>query len=263
MSKTLDVVMAGIIAGIVAYATSILGIGGTVIGAVLGAILYQVMSHLFKAPLDGIKTQSVEARIVYTFPLILIVAVEIIFLLALFYMQGGNLFYKLENVTDGNLFRSIGIGLIIMGIYPLIQSDNINKRYGYIIIVVGIVKLLGGFADFNIPITDFYAFIFSELGVIISLLVIAALAYVIIRITMESVTIIHEKDEINFEKKKIDGHHEKYGEIIDKNEWEYKDNIDEPEVKYGEKIDHWLDGNDGNDPKLKSDDEIGREHEKR
>ena len=39
MSKTLDVVTAGIIAGIVAYATAILGIGGTVIGSVLGAIL--------------------------------------------------------------------------------------------------------------------------------------------------------------------------------------------------------------------------------
>ena len=89
MSKALDVVMAGIIAGIVAYATSILGIGGTVIGAVIGAILYQIMSHLFKAPLEGIKTQNVEARIVYTFPLILILIVEILYILAILYLKPG------------------------------------------------------------------------------------------------------------------------------------------------------------------------------
>ncbi len=74
--------MAGIIAGIVAYATSILGISGTVIGSVSAAILYQVMSHLLKTPLKGIKTQNVEARIVYIFPLVLIVGIEILFIFA-------------------------------------------------------------------------------------------------------------------------------------------------------------------------------------
>ena len=64
MSKTSDIIIAGIIAGIVAYATSVLGISGTIIGSVSAAILYQIMSHLFKTPLKGIKTQNVEARIV-------------------------------------------------------------------------------------------------------------------------------------------------------------------------------------------------------
>lgn len=211
MSKALDVVLAGIIAGIVAYATSILGIGGTIIGAVIGAILYQIMTHLFKAPLEGIKTQRVEARIVYTIPLILIIVIEVLFIFALMYLKPGNFFYILENATDYNLFRSIGVGLIIMGIYPIIQPENIKKQYGYIIITIGVVKLLGGFADFKVPITDFYAFIFSELGVMISLLVIAGLTYVTFSLIKESVSIIHEKGEINSER----------------------------EVKFGEKIDHW------------------------
>lgn len=215
MSKTLDIVLAGIIAGIVAYATTILGIGGTIIGAVIGAILYQIMSHLFKAPLEGIKTQNVEARIVYTIPLILIIIIEVLFIFALMYMKPGNFFYMLENATDHNLFRSIGIGLIIMGIYPILEPENIKKRYGYIIITIGIVKLLGGFADFNVPITDFYAFVFSELGVLISLLVIAGLTYVTVSIIMESVTIIREKGE----------------------------NIHEVDVKFGEKLDHWYSEN--------------------
>jgi hypothetical protein len=243
MSKTLDVAMAGIIAGIVAYATSILGIGGTVIGAVLGAILYQIMSHLFKAPLEGIRTQNVEARIVYTIPLILIVAIEILFIFALLYIKPGNFFYILENATENNLFRSIGVGLIIMGLYPLIQSENIKKLYGYIIIIVGVIVLLGGFADFNTPITDLYSVIFSELGMIISLMVICALSYVIIAITKESVTIINDNKVIDFEN---------YGKIED------------TDVKYHKKLDHWFnDGKNGNDPKINNDDDTKRDHDMR
>ena len=243
MSKTLDVVMAGIIAGIVAYATSILGIGGTVIGAVLGAILYQIMSHLFKAPLEGIRTQNVEARIVYTIPLILIVAIEILFVFALLYIKPGNFFYILENATENNLFRSIGVGLIIMGLYPIIQPENIKKLYGYIIIIVGIIVLLGGFADFNTPITDLYSVIFSELGIIISLMVIAALSYVIIAITKESVTIINDKNETDFE------NYEK---------------IEDEDVKYNKKLDYWFkDSKKRNDPKINNDDETKRDHDMR
>ncbi|WP_223790357.1 hypothetical protein [Methanobacterium spitsbergense] len=243
MSKTLDVAMAGIIAGIVAYATSILGIGGTVIGAVLGAILYQIMSHLFKAPLEGIRTQNVGARIVYTIPLILIVAIEILFVFALLYLKPGNFFYILENATENNLFRSIGVGLIIMGLYPIIQPENIKKLYGYIIIIVGIIVLLGGFADFNTPITDFYSVIFSELGIIISLMVIAALSYVIIAITKESVTIINDKNETDFE------NYEK---------------IEDEDVKYIKKLDYWFkDSKKGNDPKINNDDETKRDHDMR
>ena len=197
----------------------ILGIRGTVIGAVLGAILYQIMSHLFKAPSEGIKTQNVEARIVYTIPLILIVAIEILFVFALLYIKPGNFFYILENATENNLFRSIGVGLIIMGLYPIIQPENIKKLYGYIIIMVGIIVLLGGFADFNTPITDLYSVIFSELGIIISLMVIAALSYVIIAITKESVTIINDKNETDFE------NYEK---------------IEDEDVKYNKKLDYWF-----------------------
>jgi len=242
MSKTLDVVMAGIIAGIVAYATSILGISGTIIGSVLGAILYQIMSHLFKKPLEGIRTQSVEARIVYTIPLILIMAIEILFIFAMLYLKPGNFFYTLENATDYNLFRSIGFGLIIMGIYPIIQPENIKKLYGYIIIVVGVIVLLGGFADTKTPITDLYSFIYSESGVLISLLVIAALSYVIVAITRESIRIINERDDIDLEN--------------------YK-KIDYTEPKYGEKIDHWLDGNKKEKDSKVNNNEIIRDHDMR
>ena len=217
--------MAGIIAGIVAYATHVLGISGTVIGSVAAAILYQVMSHLTENPLKGIKSQNVEARLVYIFPLILIVGIEILFILAKLYLKPGNLFYTLENVTNYNLFTSIGLGLIIMGIYPIILSDNIKKVYGYIIIIVGFIVLLGGFADFKSPITDLYSFIYSETGILISLIVIAALGYVIVAVTNESIKIINNKNKRDIE------NYEK---------------INEKRPKYGEKIDHWLDKQDNN-----------------
>ncbi len=242
MSKSSDVIMAGIIAGIVAYATHILGISGTVIGSVAAAILYQVMSHLSENPLKGIKTQNVEARLVYIFPLILIVGIELLFILAKLYLKPGNFFYTLENATNGNLFRTIGLGLIIMGIYPIILSENIKKVYGYIIIVVGVIVLLGGFADFNATITDLYSFIFAETGIWISLMVIAALSYVIVAIANESIKIINNKN-----KRDIDTY----------------EKISENRPRFGEKIDHWIDKENKNVDESNVKDDTKNDHDMR
>jgi hypothetical protein len=242
MSKSSDVIIAGIIAGIVAYATHVLGISGTVIGSVAAAILYQVMTHLSENPLKGIKSQNVEARLVYIFPLLLIVGIEILFILAKLYLKPGNFFYILENATDYNLFSSIGVGLIIMGIYPIILSENIKKVYGYIIGVIGVIVLLGGFADAGTPITNIYYFIYADTGILISLMVIAALGYVILAITDESIKIINNKNKRNIE------NYEKINEKI---------------PKYGEKIDHWLDKPDNNVNDSKIDDDTINDHDMR
>ena len=242
MTKSSDVIIAGIIAGIVTYATHILGISGTVIGSVAAAIFYQLMSHLSENPLKGIKSQNVEARLVYIFPLIVIVGIEILFILAKLYLKPGNFFYTLENATNYNLFSSIGVGLIIMGIYPIILSENIKKVYGYIIIIVGVIVLLGGFADFKSPITDLYSFIYAETGILISLMVIAALSYVIFAIIDESIKIINNKNKRDIE------NYEK---------------ISEQRPKYGEKIDHWLDKPDNNVNDSKLDDDTKNDHDMR
>ncbi|HMK54569.1 MAG TPA: hypothetical protein VK444_07285 [Methanobacteriaceae archaeon] len=194
MSKTLDIVMAGVISGIVAYTTSKLGVTGTIIGAVLGSMLYQVMSHIFRKPLDGVKTQKVERSIFYAFPLIIILAIEVIYLFYLFSLDPGQLFFVLERATDWNLFRTIGIALLIMGLFPFLES-SISRRYGYVVLIVGVVKLLGGFADFNSAIVDLYSPIFYQLNEIISIMVIVALLYVVISIIRDSVTIMREKED--------------------------------------------------------------------
>jgi hypothetical protein len=217
MSKMLDVIMAGVISGIVALTTTKLGVGGTVIGAVIGAMLYQVMSHFIKEPLENVNTrkkvhtrenvhtrnnvninrsvntQKIETKIVYVFPLIIIVAVELIYLFSSVYWKPDQIFNYLEHATDGTLFRTIGLGLLIMGIYPIIQSENIKRSYGYIILSVGIIKLLNGFVDTHSPFVKLYANLFADFGLVISLAVIAALSYVILSIIQESIVINREK----------------------------------------------------------------------
>lgn len=203
MSKTLDILMAGVISGIVAYTTSTLGIAGTVIGAVIGSMLYQFMTHIFKEPLEDVKPQKIEpkvvSKIVYIFPLVVIVAVEIIYLLSSVYGKSEHIFYILEQATGGNLFRSIGFGLLIMGIYPFVEPKNIKKEYGYILLGVGAIKLLGGFADVNTPITDLYSMIYSESGLLISLLVIGALCYVVLSIAEDCIDTINKDKSKNYE----------------------------------------------------------------
>jgi hypothetical protein len=199
MSKTLDIIMAGIISGIVAFTTSQLGVTGTIIGAVIGSMLYQFMSHFFKDPLENVNTlktpKRVESQIVYAFPLIIILAIEIIYLLSSFYLGPREIFQSMQTATDWNLFRTIGVGLIIMGVYPLLEPDRIPPIYGLAVLGVGVVKLMAGFVDYNSPIVALYSPIFQHFNVLISIVLIAVLLYVIVSIIQDSVTIIRKEDQ--------------------------------------------------------------------
>ncbi len=187
--------MAGVIAGTAAYATIKLGIGGTVIGTVLCSMLYQVISHIVKEPVENIKTQKIEREIFYVFPLVIILIIEVIYLLSAIYNSPEQIFSALESATGDNLFKIIGIGLIIMGLYPIIQPESIKKFYGYLLLVVGVINLLVGFIDVNSPIVQLYAPLFYQLKEVISIIIIAAITYVVVAITRESVTIILNKEK--------------------------------------------------------------------
>ncbi len=203
MSKILDIIMAGVISGIVAYTTSQLGIAGTVIGAVMGSMLYQLMAHFFRKPLDKVegvkdeKTQNVETSIVYVFPLIIILAIEILYLLSSFYHRPDLLFQSLETATGWNLFRTIGVGLLIMGIYPLLEPDRIAPKYGLIVMAVGVVKLMAGFVDYNSPLVLWYLPLFQQFSELISIVLIAALLYVIVYIIYDSMPVKSENPKEN------------------------------------------------------------------
>jgi hypothetical protein len=187
--------MVGVISGLAAFATSKLGLAGTVIGAVIGSMLYQVMSHFVREPLENVKTKRIEREIFYVFPLILILIIEIIYLLSAFYLQTGDIFYFLEFATGGNLFKTMGISLIIMGIYPVIKPESIPRHYGVIIMAIGFIKLLWGFIDVNSAFVSLYSPLFFQFNEVISIAMIIALSYVIISLVNDSVTLIMEREE--------------------------------------------------------------------
>jgi len=201
LTKAFDIFMAGIISGIVAFTTSKLGVGGTVMGAVLGSMLYQLLSHYFREPLKNVKTERVESRVVFAIPLIIIVIIEFIYLLGNFQWRPQQIFYLLEEATSWNLFRSIGVGLMVMGIYPLFQPETIKKSYGHVLLVMGFMVLLRGLVDVNSPIIAVYRAIFYEFDVLITVTVILSLLYMIISILRESVVIVIE-DEVSEENEK-------------------------------------------------------------
>lgn len=199
MSKSLDMLMAGLIAGLVAYTTSILGIGGTVIGAVLGSMLYQFITNFVKEPVGNVETQRIEREIFYIFPLVIILAIEVIYLLSQIYNRPEQIIFTLESATGNNLFKFMGIGLIIMGFYPIIQPERIKKIYGYILLVVGVIKLLVGFVDVNNPVVSLYAPIYYQINELVSLAVIGAILFVIMAIGKESIQLYYRKEEIQKE----------------------------------------------------------------
>lgn len=203
MSKTLDIIMAGVMAGITAFTTTQLGIGGTIIGAVIGSMLYQLMSHVVKEPVENFKTQRIqriERGIFYIFPLIIIVLIEVVYLLSQLFYGPQQIFFALESATGDNLFKALGVGLIIMGLYPIIQPETIKEIHGYILLIVGFINLLIGFIDVNSPIVELYALIFSQAREFILILVIAAISYVIIDIIFDSINVTtnkYRKKELN------------------------------------------------------------------
>ncbi|WP_340222511.1 MULTISPECIES: hypothetical protein [Methanothermobacter] len=194
LTRAFDIIMAGIISGIVAFTTSKIGVGGTVIGAVIGSMLYQLLSYYFREPLKNVKTERVESRVVFAIPLMIIVVIEAIYLLGNFYWKPQQIFYLLEEATAWNLFRSVGVGLMVMGIYPLLQPETIKKSYGHILIIMGFIILLRGLVDVQSPIVTIYRTVFYEFDILIALAVILVLSYMVISILKDSVVIVREEE---------------------------------------------------------------------
>ena len=194
MARYFEIIMAGITSGIVALTTSILGIGGTVIGAVLGAIIYQIISIFVKEPLENTTIRKVENEIVYILPLILIAILLIVFIMAYFNSEFFNYYYYLKEFTDNNLLRLMGIGLIAMGIYPLIQSKSIGKKYGLILLFLGIILLFRGLIDIDYNMLDLYGVLIGEFDYLIPLAIFLALLFVILKIFLKSVKLYSEGD---------------------------------------------------------------------
>lgn len=180
--------MAAFISGTVALFTSVLGVSGTIIGSVLSSFLYQLLSGYSEEKLEegGLRKPKLANEIVYIFPLVVIGIFELIFFLSAIHYSFDMLFDMLEAAVNNNLFRLMGLGLILLGAYPFFNSNNIDKRNGTFVIFLGVLLLLRGLVD----ITDlsskiFYTF-FAQYDFLFAIFVVIGLALVIANILISS-----------------------------------------------------------------------------
>lgn len=201
MVKHFNVIMAGLISGIVALFTSWLGISGTVIGSVLSSFLYQFFSSYsaekYEERLEegrsfsqAISNQSYQpnigSEIVYVFPIVVIAIIEVICVLSALHYRFDMLFDLLEAAVSNNLFRLMGLGLIALGVYPLIRDTNIEKINGKILLVLGIFLLLRGLIDISDITLKLYYMVFQRFDFIFSVIVVLGLVFVIFNVLRNS-----------------------------------------------------------------------------
>ena len=186
--KHFNVMMAALISGTVALFTSVLGVSGTIIGSVLSSFLYQLLTGYSEEKYEegSIRKPKLANEIVYIFPLVVIGIIELIFLLSALHYRFDMIFSFLESAVANNLFRLMGIGLIILGAYPYFNSNNIAKKNGTVVLIVGVLLLLRGLMDVSdISSKIFYA-IFAEFDMLFASFVVIALALVILNILIGS-----------------------------------------------------------------------------
>ncbi|MBO7714133.1 MAG: hypothetical protein J6S85_11215 [Methanobrevibacter sp.] len=188
MVKHFNVIMAGFIGGTVALFTSVLGVSGTIIGSVLSSFLYQLLSSYSEEKIDvgTLRKPKLANEIVYIFPLVVIGIIELIFLLSALHYRFDMIFDFLESAVANNLFRLMGIGLIILGAYPYFNSNNIDKRNGTVVLIVGVLLLLRGLMDISDITSKIFYAVFAPFDSLFALFVVIALALVIFNILISS-----------------------------------------------------------------------------
>jgi uncharacterized membrane protein HdeD (DUF308 family) len=115
---------------------------------------------------------------------VVILIIELIHFLGAIGIIPYDVFYSLETITNWKLLRTIGYALVIMGIYPII-SKKFSTTNGIILIIVGIIELLFGYADVNNKAFMFTAMI-SSLKEFINIGIILAILYTILTIHEEN-----------------------------------------------------------------------------
>ena len=191
------IVLVACISAFVAITTYFLGVTGTIIGSVLSSVLYNVLAEALEKPVTdkfGNSTKlsfdfNLEYEIAYLFPLVVIIFIQLL-LLAAFLSQWGilpgtflNAYLKIQHVLSNNLYRILGISLLVMAIYPFILKPNIIKKsHGAIVGFIGLIFLARGFADGTGPIALLLAKIFGHFDFAIMVFAFILLVIVILLI---------------------------------------------------------------------------------
>jgi hypothetical protein len=218
MSKTkiTDIIIVALISGVVAVLTSFMGISGTIIGAVVTSFVAEFLKKFLKDPLmteieqDRIQlpkktakdkfrkvnhqeysrkyrqkedSSYITTKILFRFPLVIILIIELIHFLGAAGIIPYDIFINLESITNWRLFRTIGYALIIMGLYPLF-SGKIKSTHGILLIIIGIIELIIGYADVNVHASIIYS-VFESVKEYINIAIIACILYTILRVPDE------------------------------------------------------------------------------
>lgn len=229
MVKHFNIIMAGVISGIVALFTSVLGVSGTIIGSVLSSFLYQLLSTYYeektqdldlskvksmrKSRNKSIKENSVRNieeelklhRIVFIFPVVVILLIECLFCLTFAHYGFLKIFNLLESLTDQNLFRVMGLALIVVSFYPFIKPKVVKRSIGSYLFIIGALLLIRGLVDrFNILNKIFYL-VFDRIDLLCGIIIIIALLIIVIKVLKDTFTpsneLLDENEHYNHARK--------------------------------------------------------------
>ena len=207
-----DMLILALISGVTAILTSVMGISGTVIGAVVSSLAAEMLKTYIKEPVkdkiaeyDASSTETtyydtdssytdyninkkyqytkethddsshISTRLLFLFPLVVILIIELIHFLGTINIIPNTVVYNLESLTNWTLFRTIGYALIVMGLYPLV-SKKLSTHHGIILIIVGIIELIIGYADTSTQASMLFS-VFSSLKEYVNILIILAILY--------------------------------------------------------------------------------------
>lgn len=209
MVKHFNIIMAGVISGIVALFTSFLGVSGTIIGSVLSSFLYQLLSTYYEEKTKDIDFSNVKGRrklrnnskensirdidnetkrhkIVFIFPVVVILLIECLFCLTFAHYGFLKIFNLLEALTDQNLFRVMGVALIVVSFYPFIKPKIVDRSIGVYLFIIGALLLLRGLVDrFNILNKIFYL-VFDRIDLLCGIIIIIVLLIIVIKVLKDA-----------------------------------------------------------------------------
>ena len=227
------IILVGCISAFVAVLTSVLGVAGTVIGSVISSVLYNTLSEVLEHPVEQATfSHKFEWEVAYVFPLAVIALIQLLLIFALLSEAGIlphtflNVFLSLQNLANNNLYRILGVAMLIISVYPLVlKPDIIKKVHGVIIAFVGIIFLARGFVDLENTITNIYDVVFTYFDLPIAIIALVLIVYVIVKILLsarksekEFRITKHKINEENFSKENAGKkHHSKKHDDFDYN----------------------------------------------
>lgn len=183
-------ILVGVISGLVTALTIFLGVSGTVLGSIFFSVVYNMLAEWLEDPVSNASfNPDFEWDIVYVVPLVVIALIQLLLILALLAERGFlpyvfvNFFTSLQQLTDNNLYRLLGMALLFISAYPLVlKPDFVKREHAFILIFVGLVFLARGFVDLGNVITDIYDDVFIYFDLPIAIVAFILISFVIFRI---------------------------------------------------------------------------------